>query len=295
MTVLRHGILLVVLAVTVFSEDVTPEPTTEKMPSTEPELSCMCMPCSANPNFYTVHTQNHFCDSAAVIQGRVTQKTAHAKAQGMWLSKDHTDHFKRGFPATHFELTVRVLAIYSNRGDTKLNIGDKISVRYARFSWCAPCQTLVENFHNEAWTDRDMKRSEKYVFFLPLLKEGYGDRPEAALGQCTRVWRYSKRGKVIEGWVPLVQRYMLSTTSCDRCRVSGCFQDKCVKVEDDEGCDDPRTQRYGYQWREKSCKAIMDSGLCYYHAGSDSCRWTSISDQGFRSRKIIEHCFAEEE
>jgi len=293
MTVLKHVVVLVLLAVTVISEEPTSfDPTTEKVPSTEPELACSCLPCSGNSDFYTVHTQSHFCDSAAVIQGRVTQKEVHKTATGLWLQKEHTDHFRRGFPPTHFELTVRVLAIYSNRGDSKLSVGDKITVRYAKTSYCPQCQIKVESFHDESWTDRDLQRGEKYVFFLPILKDGYGDKPEAALSQCTRVWRYSKRGKMIEGWVPLVQRYMLSTTSCDKCRVSGCFQNKCVKVEDDEGCDDPRSVTS--QWEEKSCKAIMDSGLCYYHAGSDSCRWTSISDQGYRSRKIIEHCFADE-
>lgn len=294
MRVILRLVSLTVLYLTALSEDkfITPPATTEPYPSTEPELACMCMPCEMNPNFFTIHTQNHICDSAAVIQGRVTQKEVREKAEGMWLQKEHTEHFKRGFPPSHYELTVRVLAVYSNRGNTKLEVGNKIIVRYARSSYCPSCQTLVENFHNDNWKDRDMKRGEKYVFFLPLLLEGFGDKPEAALGQCTRVWRYSKRGKIIEGWVPLVQRYMLSTTNCDRCRVSGCFQDKCVKVEDDQGCENPGLARY--EWREKSCSAIMNSGLCYYHAGTDSCRWTSITDDGYRSRKVIEHCLADD-
>jgi len=291
MTILSQSILLALLAIA-YSEDATPFPTTEKLPSTEPELACSCMTCEYNPNFYTVHTQNHLCNSAAVIQGRVNMKEIRNKAEGIWLKKEHTEYFKRYYSESHFEMTVRVLAVYSNRGDVKVSVGDKITVRYERSSSCPQCQTLVENFDNENWKDRDMKRGEKYVFFLPILIEGYGDKPEAALGQCTRVWRYSKRGKKIDGWVPLVQRYMLSTTNCGRCRVSGCFQDKCVKVEEDRGCEDLNLAKY--EWREKSCAAIMDSGLCYYHAGTDSCRWTSITDQGYRSRKTIEHCLTDD-
>ena len=49
------------------------------------------------------------------------------------------------------------------------------------WSYCAACQTKVENFHDEQWDDRDIERAEKYVFFLPLLKDGYGDRPEATV------------------------------------------------------------------------------------------------------------------
>lgn len=292
MTALQSTILWALLAAAVFSLDFTSSPTTQKLPSTEPELTCMCLPCTGNYDFLSVHTQNHFCQAATVIQGRVTQKESRSSPEGIWLTKEHTDHFQRGFPPAHYKLTVKVIAIYSDQADTKVSPGDKIIVRYAKYPWCAPCQTLVENFHDEAWTDRDMKRGEKYVFFLPLLKEGYGNKLESALEQCSRVWRYSKRGKVIEGWVPLTQRYILTLTKCDKCRVSGCFQNKCVKVEDDKPCDDPDAK---YRFKEKSCPAIINQGLCYYHEGTDSCRWTSITDDGYRSRKVIEHCLAEEE
>lgn len=292
MGVLKQAILVAMLAVTVFSEKLSYTPTEYPPTTTMEGIDCMCLPCSENIHFYTKHTQNDFCDASAVIQGRVTQKSAQDTPKGIWNLPVHTDFFKRGFPNSHFELTVRVLAIYANGGDTKIAVGDKIIVRYARWSYCAACQTKVENFHDEQWDDRDIERAEKYVFFIPLLKDGYGDRPEATLAQCSRVWRYSKRGKVIDGWVPLVQRYMLTTTSCDKCRISGCYQNKCVKVEEEEMCMNANAR---YEFKEKTCKAIMDKGLCYYHAGTDSCRWTGISDGGFRSRKMIEHCFDEKE
>ena len=50
-----------------------------------------------------------------VIQGRVTQKESRSSPEGIWLTKEHTDHFQRGFPPAHYKLTVKVIAIYSDQ------------------------------------------------------------------------------------------------------------------------------------------------------------------------------------
>ena len=43
---------------------------------------------------------------------------------------------------------------------------------------CPACENMVENFEDEVYTERYLKAGEKYIFFIPTLADGYGDKAE---------------------------------------------------------------------------------------------------------------------
>jgi len=292
----RVLVLSLLLAV-VYSESERVTLTTPSSPTSgNPPPACQCINCEIYEPNYQKHIQKHYCDSAAVIQGRITDSKENLENAGIWNTDTHHQAITAYYaPVQHYELSVRVLDVHYSNNKTKIERLEKIVIRYPWQLGCdKPCGPLVENFEDEDFNDRALKVGEKYVFFLPGLFGGFGDRQEAVMEQCTRVWRWSKEGNDVPGYIPRLYRHVLTKTKCEKCRVSGCYQDKCVHKSDVEQlqCDELFVGRT--EFAAHVCQPLMDDGFCYYNPAHDSCRWISFNKDGVRSKKPIEECLLEE-
>ena len=74
---------------------------------------------------------------------------------------------------------------------------------------------------------------EKFIFcyYLSVISPSYNIIPNLQIEKCSRVWEYRKLDFKDEEsgsipWIVRIKRYLLQSTNCDKCVVTGCYQDK---------------------------------------------------------------------
>lgn len=289
-----RGFISVLLLAVVYSHSATTTPSA----TTTEETGCYtCSPCNRvySKESLTRHVQNHFCESAAVIQGKVIKKTKRREEVGIWNTQEHLDAVLNPYRSNpgHLELTVRVIAVHYNQ--TKVELDEEIIVRYGGDPGnCKTCGTEFENFADTHYPPDELTilKDQKYIFFLPVLTEAFGEKQESVMAQCTKVWRWSRKDKeVAPGYIPPRYRHLLSKTQCDKCRVSGCYQKDCVKAGEEQECNIEKLYK---TWEKNVCQPLLDHGFCKYNSKTDTCRWIGISKDGTKSRKPIKQCLVGE-